>query len=169
MIIFELVMDGHSPIPLVSEKVTARKNKMGRAGRVRTSWQINVQYGENFGLLNTILSLPPQKSKYFAENPNLDGSSSGNTKPGVEYVIVKVTTQSAHCLTSIKSPAPQSVAVPSEYPNPTSYPVFLSIPDPTRFSFGNHRVAGNPKHRVLPDISGKPEVSGTTQYFGYHP
>ena len=60
MIIFELVTDGHSPIPLVSEKVTA-KNKMGRVGRVRTSWQINVQYGENFGLLNTILSLPPQK------------------------------------------------------------------------------------------------------------
>ena len=40
---------------------------------------------------------------------------------------------------------------------------------PTQFSFGNHRVAGNPKHRVLPDISGKPEVSGTTRYFGYHP
>ena len=33
---------------------------------------------------------------------------------------------------------------------------------PTRFSFGNHRVAGNPKHRVLPNISGKPEDSGTT-------
>ena len=30
----------------------------------------------------------------------------------------------------------------------------------TRFSFGNHRVAGNPEHRVLPDISGKPKVSG---------
>ena len=30
---------------------------------------------------------------------------------------------------------------------------------PTRFSFRNQRVAGNPKHRVLPDISGKPEVS----------
>ena len=39
----------------------------------------------------------------------------------------------------------------------------------TRFSFRNHRVAGNLKHRVLPDISGKPEVSGTTRYFGYHP
>ena len=59
--------------------------------------------------------------------------------------------------------------VPSGYPNPTRYPVFISIPDPTRFSFRNHRVAGNPKHRVLPDISGKPEVSGTTRYFGYHP
>ena len=44
--------------------------------------------------------------------------------------------------------------VPSGYPNPTRYPVFLSIPGPTRFSFRNHRVAGNPKHRVLPDISG---------------
>ena len=45
-------------------------------------------------------------------------------------------------------------AVPSGYPNPTRYPVFLSIPDPTRLSFGKYRVAGNPKHRVLPDISG---------------
>ena len=40
---------------------------------------------------------------------------------------------------------------------------------PTRFSFRNHWVAGNPKHRVLPDISGIPEVSGTTRYSGYHP
>ena len=37
---------------------------------------------------------------------------------------------------------------------------------PTRFSFENHRVAGNPKYRVLPDISGKPGVSGVTRYFG---
>ena len=57
--------------------------------------------------------------------------------------------------------------VPNGYPNPTRYPVFFSIPDPTRFSFENHRVAGNPKYRVLPDISGKPEVSGITRYFGY--
>ena len=55
----------------------------------------------------------------------------------------------------------------SGYPNPTRYPIFLSIPDPTRFSFRNHRVAGNPKHRVLPDISGKPGVSDTTRYSGY--
>ena len=49
-----------------------------------------------------------------------------------------------------------SAAVPSGYSNPTRYPVFLSIPDPTRFSFRNHRVAGNPKpkFRVLPDIPG---------------
>ena len=59
--------------------------------------------------------------------------------------------------------------VPSGYPNPTRYPIFLTIPDPTRISFGNHRVAGNPKHWVLPDISGKPKVSGTTRYSGYHP
>ena len=39
---------------------------------------------------------------------------------------------------------------------------------PTRISFGNHRVAGNPKHWVLPDISGKPEVLGTTRYFENH-
>ena len=62
-----------------------------------------------------------------------------------------------------------SWAVPSGYPNPTRYPVFHLIPDPTQFCFRNHRVAGNPKHRVLPDTSGKPEVSGTTRYFGYHP
>ena len=31
-------------------------------------------------------------------------------------------------------------AVPNGYPNPTRYPVFFSIPDPTRFSFENHRV-----------------------------
>ena len=37
---------------------------------------------------------------------------------------------------------------------------------PTRFSFENHRVAGNPKYRVLPEISGKPGVSGITRYIG---
>ena len=37
---------------------------------------------------------------------------------------------------------------------------------PTRLSFENHRTAGNPKYRVLPDISGKPGVSGITRYFG---
>ena len=63
-----------------------------------------------FGLLNSILNLPRTKYKYFAKNPNLGGSSSGNTKPGVEYVIVRVPAQSAHCLTSIKSPARQSVS-----------------------------------------------------------
>ena len=39
-------------------------------------------------------------------------------------------------------------------------------PDPLpgiSFDTRNHQVAGNPKHRVLPDISGKPEVSGTTR------
>ena len=60
-----------------------------------------------------------------------------------------------------------SGSVPNGYPNPTRYPVFFSIPDPTRFSFENHRVAGNPKYRVLPDISGKPEVLGITRYFEY--
>ena len=45
-------------------------------------------------------------------------------------------------------------------------PVPSGYPNPTRFSFGNHRVAGNPKHRVLPDISGEPEVSGTTDASG---
>ena len=60
-------------------------------------------------------------------------------------------------------------AVPSGYPNPTRYPVFLSIPDPTWFILGNHRETDNLKHWVLPDISGKPEVSGITRYSGYHP
>ena len=70
-------------------------------------------------------------------------------------------------------------AVPNGYPNPTRYPVFSSIPDPTRFNFENLRVAGNPKYRVLPKISGNtrsfgyypkfrvlPEVSGITRCFG---
>ena len=42
----------------------------------------------------------------------------------------------------------------------------VSEPDPTRFSFENHRVAGNSKYRVLPEISGKPGVSGITRYIG---
>ena len=58
------------------------------------------------------------------------------------------------------------LAVSSGYPNPTRYPVFHLLPDPTRFSFENHRVAGNPKYRVLPEISGKPGVSGITRYIG---
>ena len=56
-----------------------------------------------------------------------------------------------------------SQSVPNGYPNPTRYPVFSSIPDPTRFNFENLRVAGNPKYRVLP------EVSGNTRSFGYYP
>ena len=56
--------------------------------------------------------------------------------------------------------------VSSGYPNPTRYPVFHLLPDPTRFSFENHRVAGNSKYRVLPEISGKPGVSGITRYIG---
>ena len=81
---------------------------------------------------------------------------------GGTFVMVTINSQ-VRRITNVVEP------VPSGYPNPTRYPVFLSIPDPTRFSFRNHRVAGNPKHRVLPDISGKPEVSGTTRYSGYHP
>ena len=52
---------------------------------------------------------------------------------------------------------------------PPGWPAFFSIPNPTQFSFENHQVAGNLKHLVLLDILGKPEVSGTTRYFGYHP
>ena len=43
-------------------------------------------------------------------------------------------------------------------------------PDPLPgISFEKHPVAGDSKHRVLPNISGKPKVPGTTRYFGYHP
>ena len=55
------------------------------------------------------------------------------------------------------SGGPACPPVPSGYPNLTRYPVFHSIPDPTRFSFGNHRVGGNPNYRELPDISGIPK------------
>ena len=70
------------------------------------------------------------------------------------------------CLICSVALTPQTV--PCGYPNLTHYPVFLLIPDTSRFSFRNHWVAGNPKHRVLPDILCKPEVSGTTRYFRYH-
>ena len=49
-------------------------------------------------------------------------------------------------------------------PEPDPIPVIFSIPDPTRFSFVNYRVAVYPKYRVIPDILGKPGVSGITQY-----
>ena len=70
-----------------------------------------------------------------------------------------------HSNTWQKHPSPRSAIsrpVPNGYPNPTRYPVFSSIPDPTRFNFENHRVAGNPKYRVLP------EISGNTRSFGYY-
>ena len=35
---------------------------------------------------------------------------------------------------------------------------------PTQFSFENNQVAGNPKYRVLPDVLGKPKISGITWY-----
>ena len=39
-------------------------------------------------------------------------------------------------------------------PEPDPLPGISFATDPTRFNFRNDRVAGNPKHRVLPDISG---------------
>ena len=48
--------------------------------------------------------------------------------------------------------------VPSGYPNPTWYSVFHSIPDPTRFSFENHRVAGSLKYWAITHILYKPKV-----------
>ena len=53
-----------------SNSNSIKKNKLGRVGRERISWQINVKNGEKFVLLNTILNLPKTKYKYFAENPN---------------------------------------------------------------------------------------------------
>ena len=44
------------------------------------------------------------------------------------------------------------LAVPSGYLNPTCYPVFLLIPDPIWFSFGNHQVASNPKHMLINSV-----------------
>ena len=43
----------------------------------------------------------------------------------------------------------------------------MGIRYPTRSSFENHRVAGNLKYRVLPDILGKPGVLDITQYFAH--
>ena len=43
-------------------------------------------------------------------------------------------------------------------PDPTCYPTFFQYP--TRFSFENFQVTGNPKYWVLP------EIVGVTQYFG---
>ena len=74
-----------------------------------------------------------------------------------------------HTLVAIRKFSFHLYPVHSGHPNRTCYLVFLSIPDPTRFSFGNQRVARNPKHWVLPNIWNKPEVSDTTWYFGYHP
>ena len=50
-----------------------------------------------------------------------------------------------------------------QVPEPDPLPGISFHTRPTRFSFENHRVAGNLKHRVLP---GKPKDSGTTRYFG---
>ena len=80
------------------------------------------------------------------------------------YIVAEVTMNVAEYASSWQSAV--GAAMPSGYPRPTRYPVFISIPDPTQFR--NHRVAGYPKHQVLPDISGKPKVSGTTRYFAYH-
>ena len=41
-------------------------------------------------------------------------------------------------------------------PEPDPLPGIFSIPDPTRFLFENHWVAGNLKFQVLPYISGIP-------------
>ena len=38
---------------------------------------------------------------------------------------------------------------------------------PTRLIFEDNRVADNLNYWVMPNISGKPEVFGSTQYFGY--
>ena len=47
--------------------------------------------------------------------------------------------------------------VPNGFLNPTCYPIFSFIPDPTRFSFENPRVTGILQYQVLPKIVGKLE------------
>ena len=50
--------------------------------------------------------------------------------------------------------APLNVISVQRVPEPDPLPGISFDTRPARFSFRNHRVAGNPKHRVLPDISG---------------
>ena len=49
-----------------------------------------------------------------------------------------------------------------QVPEPDLLPVFFSIPDPTRFSFNNQLVEGNPKYWVLSNVSDQPKVFGIT-------
>ena len=56
-------------------------------------------------------------------------------------------------------PPPSAQRVPK--PDPLSGIFFDTRPNP--FNFENHQVAGNPKYRALPDIS------GNTRSFGYYP
>ena len=55
------------------------------------------------------------------------------------------------------------------YPNPTRHPVSISSPDQTQFSFENHRVAGNPKYQVLPDVSSIRVLTVVNSYFRFCP
>ena len=45
----------------------------------------------------------------------------------------------------------------------TRYPTFILIPDPTQFSFENHRILGNLKYWLLSDIAGIPCIWGLPQ------
>ena len=85
-----------------------------------------------------VFHLLPDPTRFSFENHRVAGNSGTRTRPDTRYF----------------------------NPNPTRYPVFHLLPNPTRFSFENHRVAGNSKYRVLPEISGKPGVSGITRYIG---
>ena len=49
----------------------------------------------------------------------------------------------------------------STWPQPATPYFFDTWPDSV---FENHRVAGNPKYWIVPDVLGKPEVSGITWY-----
>ena len=60
--------------------------------------------------------------------------------------------------------------MPNGYtPEPDPPPsIFVDTrPDPNQFE--NHWVAGNRKYQVIPDISGKPEVSGISAIFRVFP
>ena len=48
-------------------------------------------------------------------------------------------------------------------PMGTRYPKFILIPDPTQFSFENHRILGNLKYWLLSDIAGIPCIWGLPQ------
>ena len=51
-----------------------------------------------------------------------------------------------------------------QVPDPTRYPVLLSIPNPTRFIFGSHRVAGNPKIGYYPPFWVSPVRGGLSHH-----
>ena len=56
------------------------------------------------------------------------------------------------------------LAGPNVYPIPTLFSTFFRYP--TRLSFENHRLLGNTKYWVLPDIAGIPNFLGLPGMLG---